>query len=176
MKYWFILWHEPWKHYAKKPDTQKATSCMILFTWNTQTCKSTDRKEGNGWGREWEMETDCWRRWVSLRDNEKALQLVVMEAQFFKTYYKPPNSTLTEELIVFLKKSLCLFGCAALSCSTRDLPSSLRHEGSLSCSLWVPSFSTWDLVPWSGVTSGPPASGAGRLGHWTTTEVPKNEF
>ena len=38
------------------------------------------------------------------------------------------------------------------------------------------SWGVWDPVPRAGVKPGPPASGAGRLGHWTTTEVPKNEF
>ena len=52
---------------------------------------------------------------MSFRDNENVLELVVMEAQFLKLYYKPPNCTLREELIVF--KCLCLSGCTALGCS-----------------------------------------------------------
>ena len=30
----------------------------------------------------------------------------------------------------------------------------------------------WDVVPWSGIEPGPPASGAWNLSHWTTREVP----
>ena len=31
----------------------------------------------------------------------------------------------------------------------------------------------WDLVPWAGIKSGPPAMGVGSLSHWTTWEVPQ---
>ena len=33
---------------------------------------------------------------------------------------------------------------------------------------------TWDLVPWPGTESGPPALGGQSLSHWTTREVPVN--
>ena len=65
-----------------------------------------------------------------------------------------------------------VFGCAS---------SQLWHMGSLiivavcgifSCGMRILNCGIWDLAPWPGMESGPPALGAGTLSHWTTREVP----
>ena len=43
----------------------------------------------------------------------------------------------------------------------------------LLCSLWTPSCSMWDLVPWLGIEPRPPVLGVWSLSHWTTREVPR---
>ena len=69
-----------------------------------------------------------------------------------------------------------LFGCVG---------SQLQHTGSeifvvacrvFSCRLGTLSCSMWDLVPWPGIEPGSPALGAQSLSHWTTREVPMNQF
>ena len=68
----------------------------------------------------------------------------------------------------------CVFVCLGLSCSTRDLLSSLQPE----VSFWVVAHgmffrcSVWDLVPWPGMESRPPPLGACSPNHWITREVP----
>ena len=37
--------------------------------------------------------------------------------------------------------------------------------------MWILSWGTWDLVPWSGIKPQPLALGTGSLSHWTTREV-----
>ena len=49
-----------------------------------------------------------------------------------------------------------------LSCSTQDLQSSLRHEGSFSSG-------GWDLVPWPGIELSLPVLETRSLSHWTTS-------
>ena len=45
-------------------------------------------------------------------------------------------------------------------------------ELGLSCSMWALNCCIWDLVPWPGIETGPPALGVQSLSHWTTGEVP----
>ena len=59
-----------------------------------------------------------------------------------------------------------------LSCSMRDLQSSLRHVAFSRCMRTL-SHSMWDLVPWLGIEPESPALGAWDLSHWTTREVPE---
>ena len=40
-------------------------------------------------------------------------------------------------------------------------------------SIWILSFGMWDLVPWPGIESAPPALGVKSLSHWTTREAPQ---
>ena len=58
--------------------------------------------------------------------------------------------------LILIYLFIYLFGCAG---------SQLRHAGSFSCGMW-------DLVPWPGIKTGPPALGVRHLNHWTTREVP----
>ena len=44
------------------------------------------------------------------------------------------------------------------------------------CGMQTLSYSMWDLVPWPGIEPGSPALGAQSLSHWTTREVPMNQF
>ena len=44
--------------------------------------------------------------------------------------------------------------------------------GYSSCSMQTLSCGVWDLVPWLGIKSGPPALGTLSHSHWTTREVP----
>ena len=44
----------------------------------------------------------------------------------------------------------------------------------VSCSMRALSCSMWNLVPWPGMESGPPALGAWSLYHWTTREGPSH--
>ena len=52
----------------------------------------------------------------------------------------------------------------SLSCSTRDLQ--------FCCGMQTLSYSTWDLVPWPEIEP----LGAWSLSHWTTSEVPLENF
>ena len=42
----------------------------------------------------------------------------------------------------------------------------------VSCRIWTLSYSTWDLLPWTGIEPRPLALGKWSLSHWTTREVP----
>ena len=67
------------------------------------------------------------------------------------------------EISYFIKKITYLYICLYW-----DL---VVAGGIFSCGMWTLSCSTWDLVPWSGIESRPPAWGAWSLSHWTTREV-----
>ena len=45
-----------------------------------------------------------------------------------------------------------------------------------SCSMWTLRCGMWDLVPWPGIETGPPALGVQSPSHWTTREVPRNQI
>ena len=70
---------------------------------------------------------------------------------------------------------LFIWLCWVLSWGTWYPQSSLWHVESLdsaygifSCGMQTLSCTMWDLVPWPGIKSGPPALGAQSLSHWTT--------
>ena len=131
--------------------------------------------------------------WVSQKDNGKK-KITLLQPLFYQ--YAPGIDTLKNERISyflactwipvscilslplkFTSLSLCkifiyVFGCAS---------SQLWHMGSLivvavcgifSCGMRILNCGIWDLAPWPGMESGPPALAAGTLSHWTTREVP----
>ena len=48
--------------------------------------------------------------------------------------------------------------------------------GIVSCGMQIISCGMWNLVPWPGIESGPPALGAWSLSHWNTKGVPQKSF
>ena len=62
-----------------------------------------------------------------------------------------------------------------LSCGIKDLPSSLRHVGSLVAAC-KPGCSMWDLVPHLGMELGPHASGMWSLRHLPPGKSPSPKF
>ena len=64
---------------------------------------------------------------------------------------------------LFIWLLVLVVACGIFSCSMQGL-----H-----CGMQCLSCSTWDLVPWSGITPGAPALGMWSPSHWITREIPK---
>ena len=74
--------------------------------------------------------------------------------------------------LIFIFIYLFIWLCKVLAATLRILIFVVAC-GMFSCPTWPLSCSLWDLVPWPGIKSKPPALEAWSLRHWTTTKVPK---